>query len=348
MDNKLAKVRALLDENGVDGILVESQPNFHWLTGGRGFIGLNSESACATLLITKNDSFLLSNNIEGKRLVAEELKSRFELVEFPWYDESRKEAKIKELCPGRVARDAELARRFMTLRTILDAEQIAAYQDMAPTIASILERNLRAIKKGVSELAFAGALSADLWEEGIEPVTILVGFDDRLAQWRHLLPTRNLLNKRAIASLAVRRNGLFVSVTRQICFGSIPEEIQRKQEAVDCVKAKMLASTRAGKTMGELLDVAIAAYAEAGFPEEWRNHHQGGLTGYVSRESRAHPGSTVEIKNNQAFAWNPTIAGVKAEETAILHDDVIRIVTDTGDWPRKEYAGVSLPEIITL
>src|SRR5215212_7510360 len=57
------------------------------------------------------------------------------------------------------------------------------------------------------------------------------------------------------------------------------------------------------------------------FHEGWKDHHQGGMTGYASREIIATPGTQQEIKVGQAFAWNPSLVGAKAEETFVLGPD---------------------------
>ncbi len=349
MQSRVNKVRALLAEHSAAGILVETQANFHWLTDGRSFIGLNSESACAALLITSDHAYLLSNNIESKRLLSEEMQGNFELLEYPWYEEKKKAELIASACNrGRCLKDSELAGQFMALRTVLDDQQQKTYRTIAPQITRILEQQVRGLKQGVSELEVAGALSDALWQINVEPVTLLIGFDERLSQWRHLLPTAKKLRQRAIASLAVRYRGLFVSVTREACFGTVPADIVKRHEAVCRVNSAVMAATQAGTSMEQVFNSLIIAYAATGYADEWQRHHQGGLTGYVSRESKAGPGNAVQLADNQAFAWNPTIAGVKSEETIMLHTGRAEILTATGEWNCKEYDGFVQAEILQL
>ena len=42
------------------------------------------------------------------------------------------------------------------------------------------------------------------------------------------------------------------------------------------------------------------------------------------------------VKENQAFAWNPTITGVKVEDTIISYKDKIEVITISDDWPMIE------------
>ena len=77
-------------------------------------------------------------------------------------------------------------------------------------------------------------------------------------------------------------------------------------------------ATRPGRTLADAFADCQRFYADAGFPDEWRFHHQGGLTGYASRELIATPSTEDVIEPGQAFAWNPSVTGAKAEETFIL------------------------------
>jgi antitoxin VapB len=104
------------------------------------------------------------------------------------------------------------------------------------------------------------------------------------------------------------------------------------------VDAALMGATRPGATLGEIFAVCQKVYADAGFPDEWKLHHQGGLTGYQGRENRATPGSSTRVLPNQAYAWNPSIAGTKSEDTILVLPDRTEIISATGQWPMKGYS----------
>lgn len=88
--------------------------------------------------------------------------------------------------------------------------------------------------------------------------------------------------------------------------------------------------------MGDVFRTGMDAYAEVGFPEEWKLHHQGGPTGYRAREFRVHAGADAVVVKNQAFAWNPSITGAKSEDTIIATSSGPIILSETEDWPKIE------------
>jgi Xaa-Pro dipeptidase len=85
-----------------------------------------------------------------------------------------------------------------------------------------------------------------------------------------------------------------------------------------------------------LFDVAVDGYRAAGFAGEEQLHHQGGATGYRAREWVAHPRSQEVVQARQAFAWNPSITGTKIEDTALLVDGRVELITSTPGWPSIE------------
>ena len=111
----------------------------------------------------------------------------------------------------------------------------------------------------------------------------------------------------------------------------------------------MLNASRPGTTLGRVLDVAADAYAERGFPEEWRKHHQGGTTGYKGRETFATPNEAVALTDSCAVAWNPSITGgAKSEDTALVTEDGVEVITRTPDLPEVEVDGLSRAAIVEL
>jgi Xaa-Pro aminopeptidase len=122
--------------------------------------------------------------------------------------------------------------------------------------------------------------------------------------------------------VCAERGGLYVSLTRIVDFEEPDREVARRQEACEEILYRMREeATRPGRTLADALEDCKRFYAEVGFPDEWRLHHQGGMTGYAAREVIASPETEQEIQVGQAFAWNPSITGAKAEETFILTGD---------------------------
>jgi antitoxin VapB len=109
--------------------------------------------------------------------------------------------------------------------------------------------------------------------------------------------------------------------------------LRRRTESCAAVNAALYHATRIGATGSELYNVAADAYAAQGFADEINKHHQGGAAGYRTRDWVAHPESNDKVRPNQAFAWNPSITGTKTEETAILIDNELEIITATGGFP---------------
>ena len=62
-------------------------------------------------------------------------------------------------------------------------------------------------------------------------------------------------------------------------------------------------------------------------------HHQGGAIGYFEREFLSCPESTEVVVEGMALAWNPTIAGVKVEDTVMVEKAGIEVITPTPGWP---------------
>ncbi|ETV63663.1 hypothetical protein H257_19404 [Aphanomyces astaci] len=120
----------------------------------------------------------------------------------------------------------------------------------------------------------------------------------------------------------------------------IPDDLRKRHDAVTFVDAAALAATAAPlATSGDVFRAIQAAYTSTGFANEWTLHHQGGGTGYKSREWKAIPTLEDGIAPNLAFAWNPSIAGTKSEDTVLLVEGGgrIEVLTADGDLPQVRH-----------
>jgi len=183
-------------------------------------------------------------------------------------------------------------------------------------------------------------------------VVNLVAADERIEKYRHPVPTDLRWNKTIMIVVCAQRGGLIASLTRNISSAAIPDELRRRTLVAAQVNAQLLAATQPNASGADLYRVAARTYAEAGFANEERLHHQGGAAGYRPRDWVAHPGCTERVQVNQAFAWNPSVTGTKVEETCIALADGLEVVTRTSAWPQipvrvaeREYLS---PDILML
>jgi Xaa-Pro aminopeptidase len=141
--------------------------------------------------------------------------------------------------------------------------------------------------------------------------------DDRIARFRHPIPTERQVDRLLMVSVNARKGGLIVCLTRFVHFGKVPSVLRKQYEANVFIDCTFMAHTRPGTPAREVLERGLGAYQTSGFPEEWKLHHQGGSIGYQPRDYRVTPKTPDIVQEGQAFCWNPTITGTKSEDTIL-------------------------------
>jgi Xaa-Pro aminopeptidase len=223
---------------------------------------------------------------------------------------------------------------FAELRWILTDDEIVRYRQGAKLAAQAMEDACNDISPGDSEHDIAGVIDDYIRRTGANPVVTLVATDDRVFQFRHPIPTSKKLQRYAMLVTCAEYNGLISNLTRFVYFGTLSDDLRTKQQAVCNVDTAINLATRPGRTVAELFRVLQQAYADNGFADQWQLHHQGGPTGYAPREAIADPTSLLTVHENQAFAWNPSIAGTKSENTIIVTSNGIEVLTaHSTNWP---------------
>ncbi len=338
------RVRKYLRENQYDGVLLTSIANFSWLTAGAdSHVENHSKFGVGSLFVTDKKTVVITNNIEAERLLTEELKgveTEFEFAISKWYDPSGERDILKKLTSNqKVAADtsregmAALGSDFASLRYELTKAEVERLRWLGKHSGIAVEKAARTIQPGMTEHEIEAAMAQELMTDNIMPVVLLVAGDERNSKYRHPVPTENTFTKFAKLVCCARRWGLIASLTRSIFVGKTPADLKEKQDAVVFVDAVFMARTKPGVVVGNIIDDAKAAYAIAGYPNEWQHHHQGGAIGYEAREYIGISESKEVVGNPQAFAWNPSIHGNKSEDSIIVSNAGQEVITMTGDWP---------------
>ncbi|MCC6483450.1 MAG: aminopeptidase P family protein [Armatimonadetes bacterium] len=340
-EQKLARVRALLQEQGLDGAVFGTVANFAWLTGGAdNHVGITSDNGNAAAVVTPSEVFVVTDNIEAPRLRDEETVSLgLEVVEFPWWEPDLTGAVTQRLQSQRWASDMhtpgqpDVEPLMYRLRAELTVQEVQSYRELGRITGLALQRVGESVEVGQSEHEIAGKLAGALYSKGVIASVILVAADERISLYRHPVPTAKRIEKACMLVVGARWKGLICSCTRIVHFGKLPEELARKHQAVCEVDAAFLSHTLPGETIGDAVKAGFEAYAARGYPEEWKLHHQGGPTGYKGREFRATQSSPQRIAPLQPFAWNPSITGAKSEDTVLASEPWPDVLTVTPEWP---------------
>ena len=342
MAAKLARVRAWLDREALDAVLLGSQANFAWITaGGDSHVSLGRETGVASVLVTAHDAFLLTANIELPRLLDEQVAGLpVTPEEWPWYEPDGARAIVERLCRAdrSVSDQADLGLapappELAHLRHTLVPEEVDRYRALGAAAAEAVETACRAARPGDTELDVAARLADECGRRDILPLVNLVGADGRIDRYRHPLPTAHRVKRVLLVALTGRRHGLHASLTRMVAFGEADEERTARHRAVARVDTRMLLESRPGARLGDVLALGIEQYESEGFAGQWRLHHQGGLTGYAGREVLATPRADHRLAALHAVAWNPSITGVKSEDTGLVTDAGPEVLTRSATWP---------------
>lgn len=373
---RIALVQAFLREKNLDGVLFSRVDNFAMATGGkRNYIWTYGDLGANSLFVNREGkAYFVGTSIEEPRSMAEELGPLgCDALSFLWFEGSPAEAVRKHFSGTFGSDDGTLGENvnseLAVLRALLTEPELEKYRRLGRLAAEAMTNTIRAIQPGMAEADIAALLIAEGSKRRCQVPVALVAADERIARFRHPLPTEAPLLSGFLSERAVRgyvmvvgcflREGLVVSLTRFKRTGELPSGVAEAFDRVCGVDALMQEATVPGKTLGDVFAACQEGYVRMGFDaNEWHNHHQGGATGYAGRTCKGAPGETfpvldafwpgkvkeilgAEIPFGSAFAWNPSGKGTKSEDTFILSPDGRReIVSRTPELPQVDLGRV--------
>ncbi|AOT03635.1 M24 family metallopeptidase [Arthrobacter sp. U41] len=359
-EDQLASLRRLSVEHGAHTVVLRDPLNLSWFTGAKWHVPQTLNMACFDVVISglggpqsAEEVRIVTNAIEAPRLRDTEFAGRAVVFDAVDWTEDRSirlpsgPGVLTDQPNGGVdSIDGQAA--LAAIRRILTPDQQQTLTGLCADLARITGRVVSAIRPGDPEQHIAGQLVAALLDEGIEAVALFVGSDERIGAHRHPLASAKPVQDRVMVACCGRRGGMVGTITRMASFSALGAE-SATYNALLRVEQVFLDHSKPGAVLGGIFSHGAGAYGDNGFePEEWRRHHQGGLTGFNPRELIVSPRTTLELAEGMVLGWNPSGAGFKVEDTVLVTADGPRILTIDDVWPTLAVGGRTRPAVLEI
>ena len=334
VSKKLELIRQVLSETEAEGVRLRGTDWFAWVTAGASnTVLLTAETGVAEVLVTRQDAWILTDEIEAQRLKDEELPSNFKLHINPWADAAARESFVRDATRGGtvisdVCNNAKRDRltsleqsipsSLQAYKRVLMPTELERYRQVGRKASAAMTEVLQAAQPSWTEYQLAGAGAEALWSRGLHPALTLVAGERRLPLYRHATPSKEQIGRQAMLVFCARGYGLYANLTRFVCFGALSDQQAELHRHVREIEAVALNLCQSRTTLDAVYHALAQAYQQHGFPNAIREHHQGGTTGYLAREIVANPTTTDILTTGIAVAWNPSLAGAKVEDTFVL------------------------------
>ena len=365
VESALARVRAVADAAGVDGVVLTAPGPVAWVTGG-----MNTPiDRCAPvdvvwLAVGPDRACVVTTNVEEPRLRAEAGLSELglDLRSVPWWSPVSMVLAAADALgstpralggDGHPGFGTDLGQALTIARLALDGWERDRLRVLGRDAAAAVESALRAWRPGGTDRSVAGAIAAGVEESGAHSAVLLVGGDDRLRRFRHPVAVGQPINDVVMAVLVAARGGQHVALTRYAATPAGAESVADGLAAVRRVHRRVLAASSNGATVGAAMTELARAYDDEGAGQAWQGHYQGGPIGYAQREFEIAPTDgestwwQTVLPQGAALAWNPSLpGGAKDEDTYLLSGCAAEAVTATSDWPQADALVPARPAVL--
>ncbi len=204
---------------------------------------------------------------------------------------------------------------------------------LGKTLNSIFMEMAKHVRSETSEMELAAEFQYLQSAQGISSDVLIAGSDDRIFKYRHPMPTNKKIEKFVMLHSASRKWGLHAPVTRLYSIGTPMKEFLRVFKAVAEIQASVFDCLKPGMFYSQILGLLKDWYAQAGYADEWKNHFQGGPTGYVIVDADRCL-TTKTIQSNTPFEWFITVPRSKTAELTLLGTKGLEIASNGDLWPQ--------------
>ncbi|MEL7601999.1 MAG: aminopeptidase P family protein [Bacillota bacterium] len=355
-EQRRARLRTFLREQGLDGILISRRDNFAWLTcGGANSVLRMTEFGSATALVTREKQYLIAYTMDCGRILEEQIVGQgYEPVVCRWYEDDPA-TKASKLLTGTFVSDLPLSgMRTVDLTRMhgpLAPLEMERCRSLGAATAAAFETVVKKISPGMSEIEISRLLGTELMLRDLDAEVLITGSDERIGRYWHALPSSKRVEQYALIHAAAGKWGLHACVNRLISFSEPPEWVRHAHDAAKTILARVLSMIREGTAYRDILKCQKDGYAELGFEDDWKLHFQGGAMGYYLGDPLRCT-TDMHVENEQAFDWFITVRGVQTEELILLTEGMPEIASRGERWPCSEIETrtgiVTMPDIYVL
>jgi antitoxin VapB len=300
----------------------------------------------ACIVVTDTYVYVLANKTECTRISEEEFANVPNVVPHPvnWYEWNMQKVfkewigtqGVKSWWADSFGPDEEECREMIeSLLYPLNEKEIHQIKELGHLVAETLVEAANLLRPGISEQAVAASIHQRLLREGALPDLVFAAFDERISRYRHCKPGAASFEKSALLSITASKHGLFVSATRLVSIAPATEKLREETRIANHIEAIAILKSQQGVSSGEVFEEIRTAYDKYGFPDDWREHHLGGPSGFQGRDVKVAPGGKHIFENGQPFVYNPVVGAGKSEDTFIRLPDSGELLCLTADdqWP---------------
>ena len=354
------RVKIFLKKKNLDALIINRQDNFSWFTsGGDSHVFSSSEQGAAFIVITKNRKYLCAYPMDGYRIMNEEIKNcGFELKTTNWYEDNpltlaKKLIKGKKVGSDIIINKAEfLSNELVDLHYPLTDLEVNRYIWLGKKCDEYFANIAMEVKPGQTEYQVGAVVLKEFYRNGISIDVLIIGSDERIFKYRHPMPTNKKIDKYVLLAVSVKKWGLHANISRLIYFGKPPAEILNKYRAACIIQASIIDFLKPGMLFKDVFEFIKKQYKKLGYPEEWKKHYQGAITGYITADLFALLSEDKKARSNQTFTWIVTITGVKSEELSFLNEEKAKFLSVAGHWPRFSFnlnnKRIDMPDIMIM
>jgi Xaa-Pro aminopeptidase len=341
IDAKQERVARLLQDNALEGLLVQEPANFSWLTGGALLPAALDVGQWPAAYFTAQQRWIVCSNADTQWLFDRELDGLgFQLKEWPWH--WPREQLLIDLTHGRkvgadrpVGECGYLGDKVKRERRVLSEYEQAVYRELGQTIAHALEATARNLTPGETEEEIAGQLCHRLRHRGADVVCSNVTSDERAKRYARPGTTPAPVRKYCLLSATARQAGLIATASRAVCFGPPPADLCPEFDHACRLSAAWLAGTKPGLRPGDLLVASRRLFSNTDYEHEWRRCPPGYCTGRAAVEQLLTPGSRDLFEADWAVTWQARVGSALICDTFVVTPQGPVSVTSAESWPIK-------------